>query len=321
MFKVIDRTLSLEMPSLKPSGEQLLKFAEGLVRLGIDWIETSPFVWQAMYRANSDVAESLPVILRLENPKQAAEYAACRRFVSTRVDYAASVQIEHHVSDIRELSILARQLAGEDIRISGLGELIQHDYRTILALLKQSFGSAVVFCPDDRHNAATAMAIEWLLGGGKWIATSFTGRGQLAATESVLMGMRVIGRQRVNADWTMLPELRTDFEEIFKTHVPGQAPVIGRNIFDVEAGIHADGIAKASHIYEPYQPGSVGHCRRLVVGKHSGLRAIQLKLAELQMSVPSLNLPGLLDRVQHESVRLQRSLTDDEFAILVQNFY
>ena len=85
MYRVIDRTLSLvELPP-DSGGERALAFARALVKLGIDWIEISPSIWQLMLEEDPAAAEELPVILRIVNLQQAANNAACRRFVSSRL--------------------------------------------------------------------------------------------------------------------------------------------------------------------------------------------------------------------------------------------
>ena len=89
--------------------------------------------------------------------------------------------------------------------------------------------------------------------------------------------------------------------------------VIGSAIFAVEAGIHADGISKAPYTYEPFIPESVGKARSLVVGKHSGTKAIEIKLHDLGIEISENAIPELLIKVQEASVLLGRSLTDEEF--------
>ncbi len=63
-------------------------------------------------------------------------------------------------------------------------------------------------------------------------------------------------------------------------------PVIGKNIFRTEAGIHQDGILKNPETYEIFSPESVGVDKReLIIGKHSGRNAIFSKLRDLGYQV------------------------------------
>ncbi|QDT96880.1 homocitrate synthase/isopropylmalate synthase family protein [Gimesia aquarii] len=59
-------------------------------------------------------------------------------------------------------------------------------------------------------------------------------------------------------------------------------PVAGSNIFATEAGIHQDGLLKNPDTYLPYRPETVGADGiKLVLGRHSGKKAILHRLHEL----------------------------------------
>ncbi|QDT43566.1 2-isopropylmalate synthase [Gimesia alba] len=59
-------------------------------------------------------------------------------------------------------------------------------------------------------------------------------------------------------------------------------PVSGSNIFATEAGIHQDGLLKNPDTYLPYRPETVGESGiKLVLGRHSGKKAILHRLHEL----------------------------------------
>ncbi len=59
-------------------------------------------------------------------------------------------------------------------------------------------------------------------------------------------------------------------------------PIIGKNVFRTEAGIHQDGILKSPDTYEIFPPEYIGvKERKFIIGKHSGRNAIFTKLKEL----------------------------------------
>jgi 2-isopropylmalate synthase len=64
--------------------------------------------------------------------------------------------------------------------------------------------------------------------------------------------------------------------------VPANKAIVGANAFAHEAGIHQDGMLKHRSTYEIITPEQVGHeGMLLVLGKHSGRRAVRQRLAEL----------------------------------------
>ena len=46
-------------------------------------------------------------------------------------------------------------------------------------------------------------------------------------------------------------------------------------------GIHVDGVKKNPKTYEPYNPDLVGATRKIIIGKHSGPKAVYQKIREL----------------------------------------
>jgi 2-isopropylmalate synthase len=64
--------------------------------------------------------------------------------------------------------------------------------------------------------------------------------------------------------------------------VPPNKAIVGANAFAHEAGIHQDGMLKHRSTYEIITPESVGHeGMRLVLGRHSGRRAVRQRLEQL----------------------------------------
>jgi len=321
LIRLTDITLSC-LDVYDPTGEQLSQLCGLLLNIGADYTELSVKAFRKM--------GALPpggrYILRCESIMQAREYPQFGTYVCHRTGRCAPAGLisEIQVNDIREIPLLNRYGSLQSVRIRGLDDVLSHDYKPAFHALRQSFPGRVQLCPENRYHCATAIAVEWLLDGGNEAAASFAGIGGYAAIEEVLMALRLEIRRKPNFDFSILPGIKALIEEITKEPVPARKPVIGEDIFLVEAGIHVDGIIKNPKIYEPYQPELVGNARRLVLGKHSGKASVRLKMKELSLPEASADVAKLLSEVRRESIRLQRSLTDSEFLSLYkavsQNF-
>ena len=88
--------------------------------------------------------------------------------------------------------------------------------------------------------------------------------------------------------------------------------VIGTNMFAHESGIHADGVIKNPKTYEVFAPGEVGLERQIVIGKHSGSKAIELKFAEYGIELSKTDAVEMLPMVRTMAIELKRSLFDKE---------
>ena len=101
--------------------------------------------------------------------------------------------------------------------------------------------------------------------------------------------------------------------------VQANKAVVGRNAFAHEAGIHQDGMLKDRRTYEIMRPEDVGApSRSLVLGKHSGRRAVRERCAELGLAIDGADL----DRVYVALMALadqQKEVTDrDVYAVVAE---
>ncbi|MCH7687943.1 MAG: 2-isopropylmalate synthase [Planctomycetes bacterium] len=76
-------------------------------------------------------------------------------------------------------------------------------------------------------------------------------------------------------------------------------PVSGENIFATEAGIHQDGLLKNPDTYLPYRPERVGADGiKLVLGRHSGRRAVAHRLEELGIDSDEARILAVLEEIK-----------------------
>lgn len=179
------------------------------------------------------------------------------------------------------------------------------------------------FCPGDQAGCATALAVLWLLRGGRRVVGSIGGSALHGpssgpALEEVALCLENHEVQTNLRNLHRLPEAAALLHKAGFT-VPSHKPVLGNQIFAVESGIHVDGIAKNPALYEAYAPESVGLERSIVVGKHSGRAALRLKAAQLGSDLPEAHEGRLLAVVQKMAVRQQHSLSDRQFAMLCES--
>ncbi|MFA6800354.1 MAG: alpha-isopropylmalate synthase regulatory domain-containing protein, partial [Candidatus Methanomethylophilaceae archaeon] len=79
-------------------------------------------------------------------------------------------------------------------------------------------------------------------------------------------------------------------------------PIVGRNAFAHESGIHVHGVMSNTATYEPFLPELVGVDRRIVIGKHSGIHSVQGRLDELGIKFPEEHMTELMAAVKEMAV-------------------
>jgi homocitrate synthase NifV len=314
MIRITDMTLSC-IGVFHPSGAQLVRLYDMLSSLCTDYIEMPEHVYKMIRPANPG-----KIVLRIGTPEEATRYPEVSRFVCRMNGRLSSpgVTREIQINDIKELSFFGQSQMLQNVRVVGLDDILCHDYEFAFQQLQSRVKGRAEFCPENSYSCATAAALEWFSAGGTDAVASFGGMDDKAALEEVLLALRVIRRHRPTATYDILPQIALLIEEITGARYPDRKAVIGRNIFEVESGIHVDGILKKPQMYEPYQPELVGRHRRLIVGKHSGRKSIAAKLRELGYTSADFDVAHLLNAVRAESIGKMMSLTDEEFKTIAE---
>lgn len=317
MNRIIDMTLSC-LDQYDPTQAQLQKLVTLLFGVGADHIEMS----EKAYRKMGSFPLSGNFILRIRHPEQAAHYPEFKRFVCRKSGYSADCSIvnDYQANDVREINFLSQQGPLENIRITGLDDIMLHDYLKDFSNIRKRVSGHVELCPENRYHCATATAVEWILSGGTDVVVSFSGLNNKASLEEVTMALRLIKRIRPNLELSGLMALRDIISEIVSPPIPDKKAVIGKSIFDVESGIHIDGILKNPKNYEPFSPELVGGSRNIVLGKHSGKKSILIKLEALSLRLASNCLDSLLEEVKARSIYKKTCITDEEFITMVSRY-
>lgn len=309
MIRITDMTLSC-LDEYKPSRRQLTTLLKLLPDIGVDIIELSSYACETI----GDLPENGKYILRVKSPGEISQHSHFNRFVcrKSRETQQPSVTSEIQVNDIREINFLSRSGLLENVRITGLDDILNHDYERAFAVISDQIGGRLELCPENNYYCATAIAVEWVLSGGTDVVTSFGGVSNKAPTEEVLMSLRIIKRHKVGAEMTALPRLASVLSEITSEEIPDRKAVIGGGIFDVESGIHVDGILKKPQMYESFLPELVGGTRQIVLGKYSGRAAVLQKLGELGLRAQEYDIAGILAAVKNLSIEENSSVSDSQ---------
>ena len=200
----------------------------------------------------------------------------------------------------------------KNLRIVGLDDLILYDYEEKFSFIKSLFGENVEMLIGDEYGCSTALALEWIKCGGKNIITSFTGIGKLTPLEQLFCSLEFLDKKSLRGNQTILPQIIELFEEITNVEVEENKPFIGKKIFDVESGVHVDGIIKNPKNFEPYEPSKIGKQRKIIIGKFSGTKSIEFKLQELNVPYSMDKIELILDEVRSKSMKERRGLKDSE---------
>src|SRR5512142_2630332 len=139
----------------------------------------------------------------------------------------------------------------------------------------------------DDLGMATANTLAAAKAGATHLNTTVNGLGERAGNaplEEVVLGLKQCCDITTGVDLREFPELSARVASASGRPVGWQKAVAGEGVFTHEAGIHVDGLIKDPDNYQGFDPRMVGREHRIVLGKHSGRRAVQLVMSRLGRS-------------------------------------
>lgn len=170
---------------------------------------------------------------------------------------------------------------------------------------------------------ANAVAIAGIKAGAKFVSTTVMGIGERAgnaALEEVVMTCHKLLSKNTGINPLKLKPLAEFVSLASGRAIYPSKPFLGSNCFAHEAGIHADGIIKDSHNYEPYDPEEVGLQRSIIIGKHSGTKTVITELSKKGIEVTREDADAILMMARKTSIYLHRSLSNEELVFLYEQY-
>lgn len=178
--------------------------------------------------------------------------------------------------------------------------------------------SICIHCHDDL-GMATANTLAAAEAGAKQLHTTVNGIGERAgnaALEEVLVALRVqYGIERY--DTAKLTELSRIVSEYSGITPPINKAVIGQNAFTHESGIHVAAILEEPRTYELFLPEMVGGKRNLIVGKHTGTKALKGIINSIGFSLEREELCALIEKVKVCTEEKHRNISRSQLEKLI----
>ena len=182
-----------------------------------------------------------------------------------------------------------------------------------------------VHCHNDL-GLAVANSLAAILNGARQVECTINGIGERAGNTSL---EEIVMALRTRKDYFGDFETGIETQEIYPassllTNLTGMIvqpnkAIVGRNAFAHEAGIHQDGVIKEKTTYEIMRPETIGIKENvLVMGKHSGRHALQLKYRDLGLDLSKEELEKayvLFKKVADK----KKEVFDDDLVVIVRD--
>nr|WP_096391316.1 2-isopropylmalate synthase [Halopenitus persicus] len=187
--------------------------------------------------------------------------------------------------------------------------------KTVEAVVEATDARVDVHTHDD-FGLATANALAGFENGAHQAQVSVNGIGERAgnaAYEEVVMAAESVYGVDTGIDTTKIIDLSRIVEDASDIPVPANKPVVGRNAFSHESGIHAAGVMENADTFEPgvMTPEMVGAEREFVLGKHTGTNAVRKHLTEAGFAPTDAEVRAVTKRVKKQGANKRRVTAGD----------
>ncbi|OEH84644.1 hypothetical protein BHU72_09115 [Desulfuribacillus stibiiarsenatis] len=246
--------------------------------------------------------------------------------------YRNKIIIECNVANFQKLQVIlmsdqwrsiSRQYTIDVLRIRGLSQIAVPFLTDEISQIRELVQCSIDWCPCNSSYSATAITIEALDYTVDSISTHFNGGISDTVTdtttplEEIIMAIHYLKQPKgIRPDYSVFPDITALYESLTGDRINGMKPIIGKDIFKYESGIHADGIAKNHATYEPYAPEVVGNIRELYIGKHSGMKSLTSFMEKWKISITHDQSKALLQSIRAFSVNYKRNVREEELFYL-----
>jgi methanogen homocitrate synthase len=170
----------------------------------------------------------------------------------------------------------------------------------LVSEIKKSVKTKVcIHCHNDL-GMAVANTLSAAEAGAYQLHTTVNGIGERsgnAALEELLVSLRVqYGIEKY--DVSQLMELSKLVEKYSEVMIPRTKPVVGANAFAHESGIHVAAVLEEPMTYELFAPEMVGAKREIIIGKHTGTKALKGVVQKMGYNLTHEQMCILLDKVK-----------------------
>ena len=208
-----------------------------------------------------------------------------------------------------------------------VGYALPHEYGEMFRRVREGArGGDQVRYSAHCHNdlgLAVANSLAAIANGASQIEVTINGIGERTgncALEELIMALETRGDAigaTTNIKLNQLYETSRQISRAMHFPIAYNKPVVGRNAFQHESGIHQDGLLKNRSTYEIMDPEALGIPRSMIIlGKHSGRHALKDRVRKYGFEPDEQQMEQLYE-VFKETADQQKVVSDDQLLQMV----
>lgn len=238
--------------------------------------------------------------------------------IESSVDHAVSKGLRVHFVAEDTVRADPRELAPLFDRIAALGAAgvmicdtvgvmrpdTMADYVRRLVDAMESRITLGIHCHND-YGLAAANTLAAVRAGVTHVTATVNGLGERAGNaslEEVIFALVDLYGRTVNIELPLLPRLCEKVAAASGVFLTPTKPIVGKNVFRHESGVHVDGMLKDPSTYESIRPERLGRRHEFLLGKHSGRGLVESLLSQRKIVARPETLSLILEKIKEAKV-------------------
>ena len=238
------------------------------------------------------------------------------------VAFSAEDATRTDIDFLKRIYLKAEECGADRVHIADTtGAITPQGIEYLVSELTKNLNVNIALHCHNDFGLAVINSITGILAGATGISTTVNGIGERAGNaslEELIMALKILYGKNLGFKTKYIKKLSDIVSKASGLPIPYNKPVVGNNVFRHESGIHVDAVIEEPLCYEPYVPELVGQKRQLVLGKHSGCRAVRAKLNECELEVSDEELIEIVKQVKKQREE-GKYINDTVFKEIVKN--
>lgn len=192
--------------------------------------------------------------------------------------------------------------------------------KLVQGILHQKPGISLEFHGHNDLGMATANAVTAVEAGADALSVTVNGLGERAGNvplEEVAAALFEVGGFQGTIHMPLMADLCKRVARASGRKIHSSKPIIGKDNFRHESGIHCAGLLKDLSTYQLFRPEEVGEkSHEYVIGYHSGSASICRVLEDQGVRIDRDEAGKLIPRIRRKAVAAKRTLTPAELKMI-----
>ncbi|HWG90407.1 MAG TPA: homocitrate synthase [Candidatus Thermoplasmatota archaeon] len=288
---------------------------DAVLRTDADWVGI--FFSVADKRLEDDLRKNMDQAIALVT--DCIQYAKAH---GLRVRYTPEDTVRSDFQKVLRVSLAAAEAGADRIGVADTtGYMTPTTMQQFIGRLVEGVNGKTavgIHCHDDL-GMAVANSLAACEAGAQVIDVTVNGLGErtgIAGLAQTAVALRLKYGEGQHYKLDVLPQLSALVEKYSRIPTPIQAPIVGRNAFSHNAGLHVAAVLMNPTHYESIPAELVGRTRRLVVDKMAGRPTVRYRLEALGIVPTDAEIDAVLNYVKRRGIN---DASDEELRAIYED--